>query len=147
MAPIESSWAHYLPQHEGLLPKWLLLVSLISALNSVQAYVSLGPTRQVYGGPRSTGQITSLGARTFGTWTFLSAVIRFRAAYAIDQPEVYLLAFTTFAIAGAHFGSEWLAFRTVQTPWKRGGKGSVGPLCVASITGVWMWLCWGDYVR
>ncbi|KAI9836495.1 MAG: ergosterol biosynthesis protein, partial [Sclerophora amabilis] len=123
-------------------------VSLISVLNSVQTYVSISPTRQVYGAAPPS-QITPLGARTFGTWTLISAIVRIRTAYAIDNPEAYALAFATFAVAGLHFYSEWLYFGTVRTPWAKGGKGkgSWGPLLVATGTSLWMANVWGGYVR
>ncbi|KAF1980404.1 ergosterol biosynthesis protein-like protein [Bimuria novae-zelandiae CBS 107.79] len=38
----------YLPPFEGLLPKWLLLVSLISLANSLQAYTTLHYAARVY---------------------------------------------------------------------------------------------------
>ncbi|KAI7616157.1 hypothetical protein KC343_g9856, partial [Hortaea werneckii] len=68
--------ASYLPPSDGLLPKWLLFISVVSIANSIQAYISLAPTRQVYAGaspdpslsttsasnPASTNQKTALPA-------------------------------------------------------------------------------------
>ncbi|KAF2748680.1 Erg28-like protein [Sporormia fimetaria CBS 119925] len=139
-----------LPSTPGLLPKWLLLVSLISIGNSLQAYLSLGPTQRVYSGPSppsskkpttTTSPVTPLSARTFGTWTFLSAVIRLYAAYHPHNKQVYEIAFATYAIAWAHFVSEWWVFRS--TRW---GAGLAGPVMVASSSLVWMWCQWGWYV-
>ncbi|KAJ5780261.1 hypothetical protein N7457_005421 [Penicillium paradoxum] len=114
----------YLPQYEGILPKWLVFVSVVSALNSVQAYVSPEYTSQLY----SNGKVPAspLSGRVFGTWTFLSAVIRMTAAYNMDNPVAYDLAMWTYAIALTHFVGE-LIFGNASL------KGRfVSPLIVAS---------------
>lgn len=147
-----------LPAEEGLLPKWLLLVrilhffpgvlsqpqvSLTAALNSLQSYTNLTLTRRVYCSPSSAAQnqVTPLSARTFGTWTFTSAVVRFYAAYNISNAPVYALCFWTYGIAFVHFMSEWLMFRT--TVW---GKGLAGPAIVSTASMIWMWMQWDNYV-
>ncbi|ORY09541.1 Erg28 protein [Clohesyomyces aquaticus] len=148
-----SAFSSYLPPVEGLLPKWLLLVSVISVANSVQAYATLTYTQRVYNHPappspsapsstpsqtlkptESANPVTPLSARTFGTWTFLSSVIRLYAAYNISDPLIYQLALWTYGIAWAHFMSEWWVFGTAR--W---GAGLAGPVCVASGSLVWMW--------
>ncbi|KAH9824506.1 ergosterol biosynthetic protein 28, partial [Teratosphaeria destructans] len=58
----------YLPPTPGLLPQWLLLISLVSLGNSIQAYISPAGTRQVYANharadPRHPSQVTPLAAR------------------------------------------------------------------------------------
>nr|POE82413.1 ergosterol biosynthetic protein 28 [Quercus suber] len=152
----------YLPPGDGLLPKWLSLP------NSIQAYLSLAGTRQVYAGsspsptssssssknalpagiPASTirsdvaSPVTELSARTFGTWTAISSIVRLYAAYHIHEPVVYELALWTFGIAWAHFASEWLVFGTAR--W---GRGLAGPVFVATGTGAWMLAQWGSYVK
>lgn len=78
----------------------------------------------------------------FGTWTVVQALIRLYAAYNIHDKNLYQLALWTFIVAGAHFGSEWLVFKTAK--W---GAGLAGPAFVASGTGVWMLLQWGSYVQ
>ncbi|KAK2800125.1 hypothetical protein FQN50_008220 [Emmonsiellopsis sp. PD_5] len=124
-----SSLLSYLPQHEGLLPKWLFFVSVVSVLNSSQAYLSATYTSQLYNSAPANG----LQSRTFGTWTFLSAVLRAYAAYYIDEPHVYDLAMWTYAIAWTHFVSEWLIFGSAKP------KGRfVSPLIVASGSLLWM---------
>jgi len=141
----------YLPPHEGLLPKWLLLVSLVSVGNSIQAYSTLHFTQQVYLGSSSSkaasksssgSPVTPLSARTFGTWTFLSSIIRLWAAYNIDNPQVYQLALWTYSIALFHFASEWLVFGTAR--W---GKGLAGPVFVSTGSLLWMVSQWSFYVQ
>ncbi|KAL1969856.1 hypothetical protein VTN77DRAFT_7365 [Rasamsonia byssochlamydoides] len=126
----------YLPPHGGLLPKWLFLVSVISSINSLQSYRSLDYARQLYAGSAATNNQSPanlLSARTFGTWTFLSAVVRMYAAYHITSPVAYDLALWTYGIALGHFVSEWLVYGSAQL------KGRfVFPLLVASGTVVWM---------
>ncbi|KAI9372176.1 hypothetical protein BJX61DRAFT_508253 [Aspergillus egyptiacus] len=125
----------YLPPFDGLLPKWLVLVSVVSAANSAQAYFSESYTSQLYNGrlPDGRPHTNAHSSRTFGTWTFLSAVVRFSAAYNITTPASYDLAMWTFGIALAHFVGEWLGFGSAEL------KGRfVSPLIVASGTLTWM---------
>ncbi|KAI9747755.1 MAG: ergosterol biosynthesis protein [Lichina confinis] len=128
-----------LPAHPGLLPKWLLLVSIVSALNSVQAYSTLSYTKRVYSA--APEQVTGLSGRTFGTWTFLSSVIRLYAAYDISNPTLYQLAFATYAVAFVHFVGEWRLFKTAA--W---GSGLAAPIFVATGTLTWMLLQRNFYV-
>ena len=155
------------PSQEGLLPKWLLVVrdmlvlprsqqedshhivcnssdpiqvSVISVLNSAQAYSTLKFTQRVYSA--SPASVTALSARTFGTWTFLSSVIRLYAAYHIDDPTIYQLAMWTYGIAFLHFVSEWQVYKTAR--W---GAGLAGPAFVATGSLLWMVTQWGFYVR
>lgn len=105
-------------------------ISVISTANCIQAYRSQFYAAQLYNGK---GAVNPLSARTFGTWTFLSSVVRMYAAYNITTPAVYDMAVWTFGIALAHFVGEWLMFGTAQL------KGRfVSPLLVASGTLMWM---------
>jgi hypothetical protein len=112
-------------------------VSTLSSANCVQAYLTTHFTERVY----SAEAVNPLSSRTFGTWTFLSSVIRLYAAYNISDPLIYQLALWTYVIALAHFASEWLVFGTAKM-----GKGLVGPLCVASGSLIWMLLKWEVYM-
>lgn len=120
----------------GYLPSWLLFISIVSIFNSLQTYLSpdLALTRRVYeNAPRN--QVTSLSARTFGTWTLITSIIRFYAAYnLVGNKAVYDMCMWTFAVAGFHFVSEWLVFRTCKL-----GKGLAGPLVVSSVSMLWMY--------
>ncbi|KIX08881.1 uncharacterized protein Z518_03538 [Rhinocladiella mackenziei CBS 650.93] len=137
-----------LPPHEGLLPKWLVLLSATSMGNSIQAYTTLKYTTQVYPGWRSSKEghkpsssnadpesspVTPLSSRTFGTWTFLAAVVRIYAAHNITNRLFYDLAIWTYVIAVWHFFSEWLIFGS--TRW---GRGLAGPVIVSSMSLIWM---------
>ncbi|KAJ6172074.1 Ergosterol biosynthetic protein 28 [Penicillium chermesinum] len=96
-----------LPSSEGLLPKWLVIVSVVSAVNSLQAYASADYTSKLY--TNGTRPVEALSGRVFGTWTFLSAVVRFTAAYNIDNPVAYNLAMWTYGIALTHFLGEFVS--------------------------------------
>lgn len=122
----------YLPAHPGLLPKWLLFILVVSVFNSVQTYL-LGPTltRRVY--EAQPAETTGLLARTFGTWTVISAIIRFYGAYHVSNQQVYELTLALYLVALAHFGSEWFYYGTAK--W---GKGIAGPAIVATTSVVWM---------
>lgn len=130
---------------------------MVSIANSIQAYVSMSGTREVYAGPSATlpagipastirteqaSPVTELSARTFGTWTALASVVRLYAAYHIHEPAVYEMALWTFGIAWGHFAAEWLVFKTAR--W---GRGLAGPVFVATGTGAWMLAQWGSYVK
>jgi len=126
--------------------------------------MTLKATRQVYAGaspnptqssnslpagiPASTirkdaaSPVNELSARTFGTWTALSSIVRLYAAYHIHEAAVYELALWTFGLAFAHFASEWLVFGTAR--W---GKGLAGPVFVSTVTGTWMLVQWSNYVK
>ncbi|KAK3701915.1 ergosterol biosynthesis protein [Vermiconidia calcicola] len=136
-----SQLSSYLPPSEGLLPKWLLFISVVSIGNSIQSYMSLKGTREVYAGS-SPSAVTPLSARTFGTWTAITSIIRLYGAYNIDNKAVYELCMWTFGIAWLHFVSEWLAFGTAKL-----GRGLAGPLIVATATGTWMLSQWSGYVK
>ncbi|KAJ5727131.1 hypothetical protein N7493_004951 [Penicillium malachiteum] len=128
----------YLPPFEGLLPKWLLFVSAVSAINSLQAYTSANYTSLLY----TNGSVPCepLSGRVFGTWTFLSAVIRMTAAYNITTPAVYDLAIWTYAIALTHFTGELIVGNASL-------KGRfLSPLIVASTSIAWMVMQRGEYL-
>ncbi|PSK34039.1 hypothetical protein B9Z65_8365 [Elsinoe australis] len=147
-----SSLTSYLPPASGLLPKWLLFISVVSLANSIQAYSSLSATRRVYAGPAKattankpkveTSPVTPLSARTFGTWTAITAIVRLYAAYNVNDKAWFEIAMWTFAVAWGHFVSEWLVFGTVRL-----NAGSAGPLCVATGSLTWMSLQKGYYVK
>ncbi|RKF62247.1 Ergosterol biosynthetic protein 28 [Golovinomyces cichoracearum] len=139
----------YLPRHDGLLPIWLLFISAVAFLNSIQAYCSTRYTSRVYSGNTKTfiksallkSPVTPLSSRTFGTWTLIQSIVRLYAAYHITEPAFYWLSFLTFAVAFGHFMSEWQIYRT--TRW---GSGLAGPVAVSSGTMLWMILKKGYYI-
>jgi hypothetical protein len=124
-----------------------LQVSAVSVLNSIQAYASLYATQRIYSvrqnakGKTGPSQITPVAARLFGTWTLVSSMVRLYAAYHISNPQIYQMAFSTYAIAFFHFYSEWLLFGTAK--W---GFPLAGPALISVGTMTWMWLQWGYYV-
>lgn len=81
----------------------------------------------------SPSPVTPLSARTFGTWTAITAIIRLYAAYHIKETAVYELALWSFGIAWLHFVSEWMVFQTTRL-----GPGLIGPLIVSTGSLVWM---------
>jgi hypothetical protein len=68
--------------------------------------------------------------------------VRIYAAYHINEPHMYQLAFAMFAGANFHFMTEWLVFRTAK--W---GEGLAGPVIISSISLVWMWSQWEYYMK
>lgn len=119
----------------GLLPHWLLFISVVSVFNSAQNYLirDLSLTRKVYSAAPAN-EVTHLSARTFGTWTFLTSIVRFYGAYNIvGNKDMYNLCIWTFVVAGGHFVSEWLVFKNCKLD-----KGLAGPLIVASSSLIWM---------
>ena len=117
----------------GYLPKWLLFISVVSIFNSIQTYISgLKLTRKVYS--RKPQETTKLSARTFGTWTFISCVIRLYGALYLNEPHIYQLTMISYAVALFHFGSELLIYGTC-----RFDAGFISPLIVASTSSIWMY--------
>ncbi|KAH7063980.1 ergosterol biosynthesis protein-like protein [Paraphoma chrysanthemicola] len=142
-----SAITSLLPHTPGLLPKWLLFTALISVGNSIQAYTTLKFTSRVYNPtpidppPTVPKHVTALSSRTFGTWTFLAAVIRLYAAYNITNGAVYQLAIWAYVCAFVHFTSEWTVFKT--TRW---GMPLAGPVFISTGTLFWMFTQWDAYV-
>lgn len=122
----------------GYLPKWLLFISVVSVFNSIQTYISgLELTRKVY--ENSPQEVTPLSARTFGTWTLISSFIRLYGALHLNENHVFQLTFISYTIALLHFSSELLIYRTCKI-----GKGTLGPLIVATTSLTWMY-CQKEY--
>ncbi|KAF2455090.1 Erg28 protein [Lineolata rhizophorae] len=163
-----ASLQAFLPQGEGLLPKWLLLLAVVSVFNAAQNYTTLKLTQRVYCGetyyaspPASAvdpegkrppppiklsgvalNPVTPLSARTFGTWTFTSAIVRVYAAYHINEPAWYQVAFWMLSITWVHFVAEWKVFGSAA--WSRG---LASPLIVSTTSLIWMLAQWGYYVK
>lgn len=98
-------------------------VSIVATFNSIQTYSTLKLTRRVY--QQKPHDVTPLSSRTFGTWTFLSAVVRIYAAYHINNAALYDVCMWSYAIAGWHFVSEWLMFGSARYV-KSGREGASG---------------------
>ncbi|KAI0710011.1 Erg28-like protein [Earliella scabrosa] len=128
----------YLPQGQGWLPTWQLIVAVTAAMNTVSNMTSLAFSRRLY----NDTYVNPLQARTFGIWTLTSAAVRFYAAYNIHSKQVYDLAMFTYLFALLHFGSEILVYRSVklQTP-------IFSPIVVASSSLIWMFLQYNFYVN
>lgn len=112
----------------------------MSILNSAQAYTTLSYTRQIY--KAQPAAVTPLSARTFGTWTALSSVIRLMASLYIEDEKLYLLALATYVIAFAHFVAEWQVYKTAA--W---GRALAAPVFVSTGSLIWMIAQWDFYVR
>ncbi|KZW02943.1 Erg28-like protein [Exidia glandulosa HHB12029] len=123
--------SHLLPQFPGLLPKWMLFVSSMAVFNAVQNLTTVSLTRRIYSAQPSL--VSPLSARTFGTWTFLSAIVRLYCAYNITEKTIYDVTLWSYAIVIFHFGSEWLYFRTASP-----GAGLLSPVIIGSISFFWM---------
>lgn len=123
--------SQYLPTTPGYLPKWIFFISVVAIFNSIQTYTNLSLTKKVYS--NNPAEVTPLSARTFGTWTLVSSIIRAYAAYNITDVHVYNLCIVSYVIALWHFGSEWLIYRTCKFD-----KGLFGPLIVSTCSITWM---------
>lgn len=137
MIPYFQSFLPTTTSQGGYLPHWLLFISVVSIFNSLQTYQSpdLTLTRRVYESA-PTNEVTKLSARTFGTWTFITSIVRFYGAYyLVGNKQIYELCMWSFAVAGGHFISEWLYFGNCKL-----GKGLAGPLIVSSTSLLWMYL-------
>ncbi|KAI1373998.1 Erg28-like protein [Hypoxylon crocopeplum] len=61
---------------------------------------------------RTQDQVTPLAARLFGTYTIISAIVRFYASYNLHLAPVYNITIWTYIVALTHFGSEWAIYKT-----------------------------------
>ncbi|KAI5122926.1 hypothetical protein M0805_007604 [Coniferiporia weirii] len=136
------SFASYLPQTPGLLPKWQLLVATTALFNTVQCFFTLKFTKRIYNTSPGGCAVTALQARTFAVWTLTSAVVRFYAAYHITDKVVYDMALFTYLIAFGHFSSELFIFRTAKI-----NPGVISPVIVATTSLIWMVTQYDFYVR
>ncbi|KAG6917009.1 hypothetical protein DXG01_004274 [Tephrocybe rancida] len=130
----------YLPQSEGLLGYWQLIVAVTAVFNSVQNFMTLKLTRKIYNVKPNT--VTALQARTFAAWTLTSAVVRGYAAYNIHNKILYDMAMFTYLIAFGHFSSEWLIFRSASI-----NPGLISPVIVSTTSLIWMFKQYTFYVR
>lgn len=123
---------------KNYLPKWLLFISVVSIFNSIQCFSQIGIslTKKVYGNTsaKNKNEINALSCRLFGTWTFISCVIRLYGALYTSNEQVYQLCFISYIVALSHFGSELVAFKSCKLD-----KGIVGPFVVATTSLVWMY--------
>ncbi|KDQ57177.1 hypothetical protein JAAARDRAFT_178759 [Jaapia argillacea MUCL 33604] len=135
------SYWDYLPQAEGWLPKWQLLVAVTAVFNTAQNFVTLKLTRRIYNNvpPQS---VTALQARTFAIWTLTAAVVRFYAAYNINEKIIYDMALFTYLFAFVHFFSELVIFRTARI-----NVGVMSPVIVATTSLIWMLKQYDFYVK
>ncbi|KZT73153.1 Erg28-like protein [Daedalea quercina L-15889] len=107
---ILDSLPELLPQGEGWLPTWQLIVAIMAVFNTAQNFATIKLTRRLY----NTAPVTPLQARTFAIWTLTSAAIRLYAAYNINVKQVYDLALFSYLFAFGHFGSEIFFFGTAK---------------------------------
>ncbi|OLN97423.1 Ergosterol biosynthetic protein 28 [Colletotrichum chlorophyti] len=158
------SLASLLPPAKGILPYYMLLLSVLAIGNSAQNLLTLHYSRRVYNGkfvpntklpPRSetfnpedsvnklvpapagaaqaTDQATPLAARCFGTWTFLTSIVRLYAAYHLNHAHMYDLAIWTYVVALGHFASELFIFKSMTF-----GVPQAFPFTLASVALIWM---------
>ncbi|KAJ3830179.1 hypothetical protein F5880DRAFT_1226048 [Lentinula raphanica] len=148
----------FLPVSEGWLPIWQLIVASAATFNAIQNYTTLKLTQRLYARTPHLGVfatplnrefmlkdsaiiVNPLQARTFGTWTITSAVIRAYAAYHIHEKTIYDICIISYLIAFSHFTSELLIFKTSKL------NGPVlSPVIVSSVSLVWMILQYDFYL-
>lgn len=134
--------ASLLPHHAGLLPYWQLLTAAFSIFNTTECYRGKKNALRTYAGPNAAAQVTDFSSRMFGTWTFLSSLIRLYAAYRIEDESIYVLTFATYAVAMTHFMVEWLGFGTMGA-----GVGLLRVAIVPVVSMPWMLMQWGFYIK
>ncbi|KAI3316684.1 transmembrane domain-containing protein [Xylariaceae sp. AK1471] len=91
---------------------------------------------------RTTDQVTPLAARLFGTYTFISAIVRIYASYNLHLAPVYNIAVWTYVVALFHFGSEWAVYRTAYI-----GPPILFPFFFATVGIIWMTSQYNFYVE
>ncbi len=92
--------------------------------------------------PKAADQLTPLAGRLFGTWTLITSIVRFYAAYNLHIGPVYNIAVWTYVVALFHFGSELFVFKTMSF-----GTPQLFPFTFASVAIVWMNMVRDHYVQ
>jgi hypothetical protein len=92
--------------------------------------------------PKAADQLSPLAGRLFGTWTLITSIVRFYAAYNLHLGPVYNIALWTYVVALCHFGSELFVFKTMSF-----GPPQLFPFTFASVAIVWMTLVRDYYVQ
>ena len=114
---------------------------MLSWGNTLQCFLAPANLRDLYAGPNGAAQVTQLSAHTFGSWTLLSGLVRFYAAYHLANPQVYSLAIGAYVAILIHWMSEWLVFRTMKFD-----LGYILSAGVDLLGLVWMYYQWDWYV-
>lgn len=91
---------------------------------------------------RGQDQVTPLAARLFGTYTFISAIVRIYASYHLHLAPVYQMALWTYVVALFHFVSEFTVYKTTKF-----GTPLAMPFFFASVGVTWMASQYGFYVE
>ncbi|KAK4074585.1 uncharacterized protein Triagg1_5181 [Trichoderma aggressivum f. europaeum] len=161
-----------LPPNKGILPYYMLILSVVSIGNSLQAYTTLHFSRRVYNGrfirnpklppasakfnpedsanklvhaqndPKAVDQLTPLAGRLFGTWTLITCIVRCYAAYHLNIGPVYNIAIWTYVVALGHFASELFVFKSMTF-----GLPQVFPFTLATMALIWMPMVRNHYVE
>ena len=92
--------------------------------------------------PKAADQLSPLAGRLFGTWTLITSIVRFYAAYNLHLAPMYNIALWTYVVALGHFGSELFVFKTMSF-----GPPQLFPFTFASVAIVWMTLVRDYYVE
>ncbi|KAN0132992.1 Erg28 [Lactarius tabidus] len=125
--------ANFIPQGNGNLPVWQMVVAASALFNTVQNFVTLSLTKRLYNNVPAAQPVTSLQARTFAIWTLTSSAVRFYAAYNIRNKAIYDVTLLTYLFAFAHFSSEILIFRTAKISIP-----VLSPVIVSTVSLIWM---------
>ncbi|KFA61987.1 hypothetical protein S40285_07911 [Stachybotrys chlorohalonatus IBT 40285] len=167
-----DSLTSLLPPAKGILPYYMIIISLTSIGNSLQTYLTLHFTRRVYNGrfvpntrlppasaaynpedatdklvpaqsnPKATDQLTPLAGRLFGTWTLITCIVRCYAAYNLHIGPIYDLAIWTYVVALSHFASELFIYKSMTF-----GLPQMFPFTLATCALIWMPLVRSSYVE
>ncbi|KAH8880282.1 hypothetical protein GQ53DRAFT_755257 [Thozetella sp. PMI_491] len=90
---------------------------------------------------KAKDQVTPLAARLFATYTFIAGLIRLYACYRLDDPAMYQMSMATHLIAGLHFASEILVYKTIK--WS---GPEIFPLVLGFGGFLWMCLQYNHYL-
>ncbi|KAJ1814173.1 ergosterol biosynthesis protein [Coemansia sp. RSA 2599] len=116
----------------GGLPKFIWLSAVFSVFNTVQCMVApLGMTRRIYS--QQPHQVTPLTSHVFAAWTALSAILRYQCAFNMNNEVLYDITFWSYVIAGTHFVSEIVVYKTSKIPGP-----VISTFCVAITSILWM---------
>ena len=91
---------------------------------------------------KAKDQVTPLAARLMGIYTSLAGIIRIYASSRPEDPALYQLAIWTHVVAGLHFTSETLVYKTIRFSGPQ-----IFPFLASYGGTAWMLLQWSHYVQ
>lgn len=121
----------YFPQSTGLLAYFLLYSSIAALIHALACYVRPLSSLRPFSGPDAPQPVILL-AHVYGIKNIYTSLIRFYAAYNIEDPVLYTLAIWTYVGVFVLYVGELVLWRTVRL------REGIIPILTAGLGIIWM---------